>query len=884
MYSYLTSRRLLVLLSLFFLFTISRQSSAQSCQTSITANPLVVCYGDTSHLSATGYIQFSGGYSFDFNNSAIPSGWSSGASSTFGTPCVASPTNSPYYWAGSAGSSTPYVMTNGLDVSSGGNIEFKMIFSVQGGNTPCEGPDEQDEGVSVQYSTNGGATWVDIIYYSPGGFTLPSNPGGNTPIASGPTAYTVWNTFTVPIPPAAATTNTRFRWIQFNSSGACCDNWGLDDINILAGSTSAYNFFQWSNGASGMNMTDLTLQNIISDTLIIVTITDTATGFSCSDTIAIQLDNPIAAFTSAPTCNMTLNAVDSSIPDLSPITGWAWNFGDTTTSTQQNPGHVYANTGSYNVQLIITTQNGCQDSVIMPVQVDEDPVAYFLLPGNCGLNVTFTDSSYVPNNLGVISGWAWDFGDMGTSSAQNGSHTYGSANTWNVTLTVTDSRGCTDTYTQPFTSNPFPSANFIYSSACLGDSTQFTDQSGVQFSSISSWNWNFGNGNTSVLQNPDYTFAQPGTYSVELIVMSAGGCEDTVQHTITVYPYPVADFSASEVCSGFTTDFTDLSTIQFGNITGYTWDFGDPSLSQSNQVNPSAFYANHGQYTVNLTVVGDNGCTTNYSELVNVWPKPVLDFTADPLAGCWPVEPEFDNLSTIASGSITTWSWTFGDGNTSTQFEPQHLYPNAPGLYTVSLYAISDRGCDTSITKTDYITVYPQPTAQFSYEPSNVTVLKPQVQFINLSVMGESYEWDLGDGNTSTIANPVHIYSDEDTGTYVIQLITYNVYGCMDTIEHTVHVNPTYTIYVPNAFSPNGDGINDEFKIVGIGIVEADLLIFNRWGEAVARLEKDQAISVGWDGKYAGELLKQDVYVYKLVVKDIFGGIHEFHGQISLLP
>lgn len=655
----------------------------------------------------------------------------------------------------------------------------------------------------------------------------------------------------------------------------------IGDTSAILTAPAGFQSYLWSTGQTTQSIVINNPTPGVSNVTCDIT---SVTG--CVATLSTII-NPIIAYAGfdwTPDCHYTINFTDTSTAANGIIGGWNWNFGDGNTSTLQNPTHTYAGPGTYDVTLIAATTAGCSDTIVTTITVDEDPVAAFITPDDCGLTVTFTDSSYVPNGLGTITGWEWEFGDLNTSVAQNPTHTYGSANNWNVTLIVTDSRGCTDTLVQPFTSNPYPTAEFTFSNACEGDSTQFTDQSNVLFTTISSWNWDFGGGNTSILQNPYFTFNPPGVYDVQLIVSTPAGCEDTIVHPVTVYPNPVPDFTATEVCEGTTTNFTNLSSIQFGNINSYSWDFDEPTLGGSALTDPSAFYPGDGLYNVTLTAVGDNGCTAEITKPVNVWPKPELDFSADPLAGCWPVSPQFDNLSVIPSGSITTWSWTFGDASgPSSQFEPQHAYPNAPGQYSVTLYAVSDRGCDTSITKVNYITVYPQPTAKFTYDPTYLTIVEPETQFINLSVLGQSYFWDFGDGNNSTQENPYHTYP-ADTGTYIVELITTNQYGCTDTIEHTIIIHPTFTIYIPNSFTPNADGLNDQFQITGIGLVEAELLIFDRWGEPIARLDKDQAFTIGWDGMYAGTLVKQDVYVYKLRVKDIFGDYHEYHGQINLLP
>lgn len=655
----------------------------------------------------------------------------------------------------------------------------------------------------------------------------------------------------------------------------------IGDTSAVLVAPDGFASYQWSTGATTQT---IVINNPTPGAQNITCTITSVTG--CQATLNTVI-NPIIVYPGFEwdtLCNYTVNFTDTSDCDYSFINDWFWDFGDNTTSTLQNPSHQYPGPGNYNVMLVATSNAGCKDTIIQTVHVDEDPVAAFILPDDCGLTVDFIDSSYVPNNLGTITNWEWDFGDLNSSTQQNPTHTYGSVNIWNVQLIVTDSRGCTDTLVQPFTSNPYPTADFIFSDACIGDSTQFTDQSAVQFTNISGWDWDLGGAGASAQQNPYFTFATHGTYDVELIVTTPAGCEDTVTKQITVWPLPVPDFTATEVCQGFTTIFDNLSTIPFSNISGYTWKFGSAAVPNSNLTEPTVFYPDYGLYNVTLVATSDHNCVDSIIKPVNVWPVPQIDFTADPLAGCWPVNPQFDNLTTIPVGSVSTYNWTFGDlSNNSTDFEPQHLYPNAPGSYTVTLYAISDKGCDTSMTKVNYITVWPQPTAEFMHDPDYPTVVEPNVQFLNQSVLGTAWDWDFGDGfGTSNEENPYYIYAN-DTGTYPVTLITTNQYGCTDTVVHNIVIKPTFTIYIPNTVTPNGDGLNDFFRISGIGLVEAELLIFDRWGEPLARLNKDQAMTIGWDGKYNGEDVKEDVYVYRVVIKDIFNDIHEIHGNINVV-
>ncbi|MEW6072668.1 MAG: PKD domain-containing protein [Planctomycetota bacterium] len=318
--------------------------------------------------------------------------------------------------------------------------------------------------------------------------------------------------------------------------------------------------------------------------------------------------------------------------------------------------------------------------------------------GTAPLAVSFTDES-----IGNITAWSWSFGDGGTSALQHPNHTYAAAGTYSVTLTVsgpggsvpliqadyievTDSGGVTAAFTGAPTSGVAPLA------------VDFTDAS---TGSVTAWSWTFGDGGTSAVQHPSHTYVTPGTYSVSLTASGPGG-SDTLTRIdyITVgWPAPVADFAGAPLAgvAPLAVDFTDTST---GNVTAWDWDFGDTGSSALQH--PSRTYVTPGTYTVSLTVTGPGGSDTRtrVDYIVVGEPPPVADFAGGPTSGPAPLTVDFADLST---GTITAWSWSFGDGGTSAAQHPSHTYV-APGTYTVSLTVSGPGGAD-DLVRPDYITV-----------------------------------------------------------------------------------------------------------------------------------------------------------------------------------
>jgi gliding motility-associated-like protein len=277
------------------------------------------------------------------------------------------------------------------------------------------------------------------------------------------------------------------------------------------------------------------------------------------------------------------------------------------------------------------------------------------------------------------------------------------------------------------------------------------------------------------------------------------------------------------------------------------------------------------------------GCVDSISKTVSIYPRPRVSFTPYPYEGCEPLFVTFTNNTTIpGNNTITNYVWNFGNGQTSFIFSPTQTYPFS-GTYTVSLYANSDKNCDTTVTYTDTIKVYDLPNAEFEFTPENPTTANPVVEFINLSTGNPvNFYWDMGQGSTYQSQHVVHGYP-ADTGTYLVYLWVETQYGCSDSIYHPIRINSDFTVYIPNTFTPTRDGLNETFRVYGKGIVECRMLIFDRWGELLAEYKNLEPMTKGWDGKYNEVNVKQDIYVYRVIVRDFYGEYHEFRGNVNLL-
>jgi gliding motility-associated-like protein len=279
-----------------------------------------------------------------------------------------------------------------------------------------------------------------------------------------------------------------------------------------------------------------------------------------------------------------------------------------------------------------------------------------------------------------------------------------------------------------------------------------------------------------------------------------------------------------------------------------------------------------------------DGCTTPaafVSSTVTVHILPTILVDAEPDSGCHPLTVEF---AEITQPTQTDWDWNFGDSNstsnTSTNQAPSHLYSGA-GLYDVSLSITTTEGCVTDTILTDYIEVFPLPSANFELDPELINLLNAEINFTDLSNGNlDSWNWNFGDGENSTLQNPEHLY--QDTGTYTINLLVTTIHGCTDETQRQLIVEPDFMFYVPNAFTPNSDDRNDNFRGYGEGVNwdTYQMSIFNRWGELIYYTEN---IDEPWDGTFRGAPVELAVYVWKINLEDVKGNEHDYFGHVSVV-
>lgn len=577
--------------------------------------------------------------------------------------------------------------------------------------------------------------------------------------------------------------------------------------------------------------------------------------------------------------NSTANSTDGQA-----IASYSWDFGDANAtsanpnaSTAQNPTHNYGKYGTYTIKHSVTTANGCSADTVVNATFNIKPVmTYASLTSLCvnegNLSVAQASVSNGVTGTGVYKGPGTTAdGSFSPSAAGPGTHTI-----WYV---FTSSGGCTDSVSQTITVYPKPSSSFTVESDICGDKTAtFIDASTIASGSITGWAWDFGDGSAPVTNNTsapfNRSFGQDGAFQVKLTTTSDLGCiSDVATKTITVHPLPVANFDLpTAVCMpNGVAQFTNRSTIKNNATLTSTWNFGDGSLASSS-ANPSHTYATAGSYPVQLMVTSAFGCVSDTTKVLSAfYDQPVALFEVAPDTLCQGTDNTFTDKSTAPNSSVQSWQWNFGDGSTSTSRDARNRY-RAPGNYPVQLVVTNAVGC-ISDPYTKVVKVYLQPVIDAG--PSFVVPQGTTVTFnpkVNDSTT-ISFAWSPGTGlSDATILRPSLVAMAD--GTYTLTATGEG--NCTATDEITVKI--LKPVKIPNAFSPNGDGINDRWEVTNLGDYPgATVEVFNRYGQPVFY---SSGYAQPWDGRLKGNHLPVATYYYVITLKN---GFKPITGSVTIV-
>lgn len=612
-----------------------------------------------------------------------------------------------------------------------------------------------------------------------------------------------------------------------------------------------------------------------------LTVVDSKT---CSITANFTILEPSAltsTYTSLPAkCGVANGSATVTVGGGTPAYTLNWN----TAPAQQ--GTVASNMApGSNWQCVITDLNGC--SITQTVSVADAPSPIFSSPvitkPTCfGLSNGDITLNYTSGTAPYTVTWSSPISQTITTSALTQSVAGIAQGAY--TATLTDSYGCSTSQqinvTQPgllvLIVSPDPTI-------CYGQSTQLS-ASGQNGSPAYSYTWSpnpFAGGGPHTV-NPTVTTI----YTVA--VSDVNGCSPAPKIiTVNVTPQLIITGHSVEICHGKAGILTPTITSP-GNGGPYTYAW-NPSAANTNSTMvignaPTVQTTN----TVALTV--SDGCTipnasTVFTVVTN--PLPTVTFTASVVEACAPALICF--TATPGTAGNYTYDWISDNKDVMGTGNPIcYNYTSADSLDVTVNITNTVTGCINSLMKTDYIIIHKQPVASFFATPQTTSILDPNIDFTNTSQGAAGYYWDFGDltapagFNNSMVINPSHYYNN--AGTFNVYLIATSSYGCKDTARVVVEITPDFALYIPNAFTPDGNDKNDMFQPMGVGINEDDyrMDIFDRWGENIFTSNNFRK---GWDGSVKGSSkpAPQGVYIYKLMVTDLQGNKHPYVGHVTVI-
>jgi gliding motility-associated-like protein len=645
---------------------------------------------------------------------------------------------------------------------------------------------------------------------------------------------------------------------------AICEN---TNLNLSVSGAESYSWLPVGNFV-GSTSSQISLSPLQSQFYTVI-------GFNdfCKDTSFVSVainQNPIASISAPAVCSG-----DSSVflsTSIGSGLSFIWSLNNTILSNSSQVSSFASTCGLFPLKLNITDVNGCKDSSVIDYKINCLPVANFSSSDTVSCSnktIEFINmSTYSPGDTLIYN---WDFGNSISSNLLNPVTSYNSSGNYSVSLTAQTQFGCIDTIVKNIKINAAPLISILGDTVCKGDfNTIQVNAANHNLNSI--WTWNLGNG--TILNDTaqiTYTYLTAQDYIVSLIVANPGGCSDTAITYTSVVELPKLDFIVSDICLGQINNFS-INNPSLSNQ--YAWDLNNDGVFEALGSQVTTQFTDTGLAVVALSGINAFGCSDTLvrSFMINPLPTPVIipgltevcfpqciTLQGDPsLLNLWYV----DNL--VKSGDQTSWCL-------------------AEGTHDVNLIVENNLGCKDSVFLQNFLVVNPKPDATYFADPAELELLNANPFFNLLNPQPGNYFFSFGD---STFLSSTNLYSVshqyQDTGTYNTSLIVLSDKGCSDTAELQIRVKPDFVIYIPNAFTPNNDKFNDEFKVIANGIISEGFVfrVFDRWGYLMFETTD---ITKGWDGKYQNEECPIDHYAYTVTILDYRKRTHDYTGTFTLV-
>jgi gliding motility-associated-like protein len=779
------------------------------------------------------------------------------------------PTANTYTWSGPAGFSSNAQNPTIANANTGMSGVYSVTAAV-GSCTAAATTSVTVNALPVPAATNTGPYCPgNTIQLNVGAFTTytwsgPSSFNSNIQNATQPNAQTTNSgIYTVTVQDASGCMNTSTTNVVVNptpvvvigSNSPVCIN---TNINLNANGGTSYS---WSGPNSFSSVSqNPTIPNATSLEAGVYNVTVTAFGCTNTGSVSVNVLNPTT--TASNTGAYCAGAViQLSTPAANSYT---WNGPGGYVSNTQNPSLPGSNTSMSGVYNVTVTVGTCTAAATTSVTVNALPAPN---PSNTG---PYCSGTAIQLNVGPFNTYSWTGPGAFSDNTQNPTIPNSTVSNGGVyVVTVTDANGCVNTSSTTVVVNATPIAAASGATVCENTTANLTANGGQTYA------WSGPGGFISAVQNPSLfnsSLSASGQYTV--VVMSSGSCTDVAVANVLINPAPVPNIvTNSPIC------INNVLTLSASGGNTYAWT--GPNGFVSSVANPTLFASSvafSGNYQV--TVTGAGGCTASTSTNVVVNPNLVPSISSGPNVGCAPLCVNFTVSSTPPTANA---SWLFGNGSTTVGISATSCF-NSAGIYTVTSTATDANGCTGIATYT--VEVYPQPVADFNHAPIKPVVnVDGEVTFTDASWGTPVVSWNWYFMNTaqytSVLQNPTFMYTE--AGTYAVALVVKSDKGCLDTLVRPLVVGEDYGLYVPNAFTPNQDGLNDLFQPKGFGIVKYELNIFDRWGERTFHTEKFEE---GWSGTFQGRgttICEEGVYTWLINVTDVFGKAHELKGHVTLI-
>lgn len=499
--------------------------------------------------------------------------------------------------------------------------------------------------------------------------------------------------------------------------------------------------------------------------------------FNCSfsDTVVVTSDSNLFTLDLGPDTSLCEGNEIALLGDVPSGLSYLWGTGNT------NPTQIVDTAGSYTLR-VSDSLCSISDTLLLAIQ-GQAPTADFSFNELCfGDSVSFVNSSIAPSGDSLIS-FSWDFAGLTNDTIQNPFYAFPDTGNFLVELKVITDKGCEDTTAKLIDIKPLPQVDFSISGNCTESPLQFTNNSTISQGSLQTFNWDFGDGTQSSLQNPDHTYNSLGNFTVKLLVSSNQGCSDSLLRNFRVNPKPNSAYQLLGSCLGDSTKMISTSTIDTGSIASYTWFINQQVIEDSVA---KILFLSGGNKALSFRTESDSGCVELLRDTIEIFRPPLANFSApDPCDG--------DSLrvidSSLAQGdTIESFLYQLYNGQinlTSSQQNPSFELPNL-GDYQLKQIVESSNGCRDSLSQS--VSLNPNPVADFQIL-NNGSGIPMTLDVNNTSTLASIYEWTSGDGQNSSLLEPEFLYTD--TGTYQLGLIARSDADCRDTLIRELLVLPS---------------------------------------------------------------------------------------------